>query len=214
MLKQILALVGFMLSFSANAATTTFTNEATFLAATGSADVVAGFDLGAGAVDTQYAGLDFDALGTSPQPSASNFTPYAGSGSLLVSQGIGHAGGGFDLAIDGGASAISMQVGGLQSAESYGVTSLELFGLGGATLSLVSLNSVLPVDASGYSFFGVSSSEAIGSVRLTGGSGDFIWFDNISVVSTVSPVPLPAAAWLFISALGGLVVAKRKKLKA
>ena len=30
----------------------------------------------------------------------------------------------------------------------------------------------------------------------------------------VSQVPLPAAAWLFISALGGLVVAKRKQLKA
>lgn len=29
-----------------------------------------------------------------------------------------------------------------------------------------------------------------------------------------SAVPLPAAAWLFISALGGLVVAKRKQLKA
>jgi hypothetical protein len=32
--------------------------------------------------------------------------------------------------------------------------------------------------------------------------------------SEVSQVPLPAAAWLFISALGGLVVAKRKQLKA
>ncbi|MFT5710200.1 MAG: hypothetical protein ACI8QT_000892 [Halioglobus sp.] len=30
----------------------------------------------------------------------------------------------------------------------------------------------------------------------------------------VSSVPIPAAAWLFISALGGLVVAKRKQLKA
>jgi hypothetical protein len=30
----------------------------------------------------------------------------------------------------------------------------------------------------------------------------------------VSAVPLPAAAWLFISALGGLAVAKRKQLKA
>jgi hypothetical protein len=30
----------------------------------------------------------------------------------------------------------------------------------------------------------------------------------------ISNVPLPAAAWLCISALGGLVVAKRKKLKA
>ena len=29
---------------------------------------------------------------------------------------------------------------------------------------------------------------------------------------TVNPVPLPAAAWLFISALAGLVVVKRKKV--
>ena len=35
-----------------------------------------------------------------------------------------------------------------------------------------------------------------------------------AVVTRVSPVPLPAAAWLFISALGGLVEAKRKQLKA
>ncbi len=30
----------------------------------------------------------------------------------------------------------------------------------------------------------------------------------------VNPVPLPAAAWLFMSTLGGLVVAKRRQLKA
>jgi hypothetical protein len=33
----------------------------------------------------------------------------------------------------------------------------------------------------------------------------------IDEVEIMSPVPLPAAAWLFISALGGLVVAKRKQ---
>jgi hypothetical protein len=37
---------------------------------------------------------------------------------------------------------------------------------------------------------------------------------GMSFNDVVSPVPLPAAAWLFISALGGLVVAKRKQLKA
>jgi hypothetical protein len=31
---------------------------------------------------------------------------------------------------------------------------------------------------------------------------------------TPTAVPLPAAAWLFISAIGGLVVAKRRQLKA
>jgi hypothetical protein len=34
------------------------------------------------------------------------------------------------------------------------------------------------------------------------------------ITEEVTAVPLPAAAWLFISALGGLVVAKRKQLKA
>jgi hypothetical protein len=39
---------------------------------------------------------------------------------------------------------------------------------------------------------------------------------NLSRVALVTPseVPPPAAAWLFISALGGLVVAKRRQLKA
>jgi hypothetical protein len=36
-------------------------------------------------------------------------------------------------------------------------------------------------------------------------------FDQLTVINVV---PVPAAAWLFISALGGLVVAKRKQLKA
>lgn len=36
---------------------------------------------------------------------------------------------------------------------------------------------------------------------------------NLTAIS-ISQVPLPAAAWLFISALGGLVVAKRRQLKA
>jgi hypothetical protein len=39
-------------------------------------------------------------------------------------------------------------------------------------------------------------------------------FGNAGGTFDVATVPLPAAAWLFISALGGLVVAKRKQLKA
>ena len=38
--------------------------------------------------------------------------------------------------------------------------------------------------------------------------------DNWSFQITTTVIPIPAAAWLFISALGGLVVAKRKQLKA
>jgi hypothetical protein len=35
-----------------------------------------------------------------------------------------------------------------------------------------------------------------------------------SISAVVSSVPIPTAAWLFVSALGGLLVAKRKQLKA
>lgn len=50
------------------------------------------------------------------------------------------------------------------------------------------------------------------------GTGDFFAYSSIfgsaSGAFEVSAVPLPAAAWLLISALGGLVVAKRRQLKA
>lgn len=39
-------------------------------------------------------------------------------------------------------------------------------------------------------------------------------YDDMVIRLDIAPVPLPAAAWLFISAIGGLVVAKRKQLKA
>ncbi|MGB5324169.1 MAG: VPLPA-CTERM sorting domain-containing protein [Pseudomonadales bacterium] len=46
------------------------------------------------------------------------------------------------------------------------------------------------------------------SADLYQGSG--VFYDNVSFSQT-SPVPLPAAAWLFGSALAGLVAARRKK---
>ncbi len=46
------------------------------------------------------------------------------------------------------------------------------------------------------------------------GSATYTAFFNIASVTTVSAVPLPAAAWLFLSALGGLVITKRKQLEA
>lgn len=46
------------------------------------------------------------------------------------------------------------------------------------------------------------------------GSAEYTAYFTIASVTTVSAVPLPAAAWLFLSALGGLVITKRKQLKA
>ncbi len=58
-------------------------------------------------------------------------------------------------------------------------------------------------------YFDISNS--FGSVQVDGED----YFDLYDLTMTeVSQVPLPAAAWLLISAIGGLVVAKRKQLKA
>jgi hypothetical protein len=49
-----------------------------------------------------------------------------------------------------------------------------------------------------------------------GFDGDALYqaFFSVDSVSIASEVPLPAAAWLFFSALGGLAIAKRKQLQA
>lgn len=46
------------------------------------------------------------------------------------------------------------------------------------------------------------------------GSNRQVDFQNIGFTAGISAVPIPAAAYLFISALGGLIIAKRKQLKA
>ena len=43
---------------------------------------------------------------------------------------------------------------------------------------------------------------------MDGGEGDYAKFDNVLVTAT--PVPLPAAAWLFSAALAGLLGLRRK----
>jgi len=43
-------------------------------------------------------------------------------------------------------------------------------------------------------------------------TGDDFKFDNITVEAAVAPVPVPAAVWLFVSALGGLGVMRRKQV--
>jgi hypothetical protein len=45
------------------------------------------------------------------------------------------------------------------------------------------------------------------------GNASYAVYGTIDSISSVSEVPLPAAAWLFISAIGGLVVSRRKQLR-
>lgn len=65
------------------------------------------------------------------------------------------------------------------------------------------------IDFTAGSAFHIMIEDYSGPVGIAGDA----WFDNIKLYDSTPEVPLPAAAWLFISALGGLVVAKRKQLK-
>jgi len=48
--------------------------------------------------------------------------------------------------------------------------------------------------------------------NLSSFAGDDFKFDNITVEAAVAPVPVPAAVWLFVSALGSLGVMRRKQV--
>ncbi|MGB5323902.1 MAG: VPLPA-CTERM sorting domain-containing protein, partial [Pseudomonadales bacterium] len=49
------------------------------------------------------------------------------------------------------------------------------------------------------------------SNRATSFASSGVFYDNINLAAAAPAVPVPAAAWLFGSALAGLVVARRKK---
>lgn len=71
----------------------------------------------------------------------------------------------------------------------------------GVTLNLLlGMTEVYPISFSGISFFGVITTEAFTTISITGGStgSGFYVMDNVGF----SAIPVPAAAWLFGSALG------------
>ena len=45
----------------------------------------------------------------------------------------------------------------------------------------------------------------------TGGESTGVNYDNVKIDQVSAPVPVPAAAWLFGSALAGLVATRRRK---
>jgi hypothetical protein len=66
----------------------------------------------------------------------------------------------------------------------------------------------------GQNTTGINDNLWVGAVWADFDTAEDAGSSRTYAVVSLTAVPLPAAAWLFISALGGLVVAKRKQLKA
>ena len=105
----------------------------------------------------------------------------------------------------GAGSTYAVKIEGLLGAVSQGITLLT-----SNTVAVIDFASWLgPVDQVQFSY------ESQGSYgNPSSFTGDDFKFDNITVEATVSNVPVPAAAWLFLSALGGLGVMRRKQVAA
>lgn len=201
MVKQILALVGLTLSLSANAAVIEV-GDLNIINDPGNASDGLRF------LDMSYTdGLTLAAALTNSQGTYANArlaTP-AEWDDLFAAAGI---------AYDGALSASdAFEVGdGAQISTGLNYDSAALRNQLGLTRSLLTL---IFSDPDGDS----SLSSTRDYINLSDTSA--IFYNNSLVAPNssigwlvVSEVPLPAAAWLFISALGGLVVAKRKQLKA
>ena len=89
----------------------------------------------------------------------------------------------------------------LSTHQSYSATMAEFAGLAG-------LDDTDPIAKMSLAFLARGSFSFGGNIQPNVGSGGDVWFDNVSV----SPIPLPAAAYLFGSSLLGLLaIARRKK---
>jgi hypothetical protein len=91
----------------------------------------------------------------------------------------------------------------LSTQQSYSATMAEFAGLAG-------LGDTDPIAKMSLSFLAEGFYSFGGNIQPNVRSGGDVWFDNVSV----SPVPLPAAAYLFGTGLLGLIVIARRKKAA
>ena len=104
-----------------------------------------------------------------------------------------------------GATNYALKIEGFLGAVSQGVT-------------LLTSNTIAVIDFTSWSGpvnqvqFSYASQGSYGNASAF--TGDDFKFDNITVEAAVAPVPVPAAVWLFFSALGGLGVIRRKQAAA
>lgn len=134
--------------------------------------------------------------------SISNFMSNTGDGIGTVSSGT-NLGGGLNFSGGGGAVDndfdVLFEVGTSGAASGLNTTlSFDVNYAGAAVLDLLT-----------FSNFGIRT-QTVGPAP-TGGDGSLKAFNSNPTIPPISAVPLPAAGWMLIAALGGLGVASRRK---
>ena len=195
----------FVLGFSSQAisATTTYTDETSFLNDVGSEIFAINFDgLPIGQSSGVFAGaVDFGSPEASnPANVLFNSNAMSDAGSTSAANGVGPVDGEF-------LTAETVYAFSLSFASSGQPQTIDLFDLGGTPLDSVT------TPAGG--FFGLISDAGIGSFAILNGefapgSRDRFFVDDFKAYA-VSEVPLPAGVWLFGSALIGLLGLRRGK---
>jgi len=215
--KQALALAGLTLSFSVNAAVAAYTNKALFDSAAGSTTLET-FDSGSCcASQTTISTLNLG--GIQPGVTYSLKDPFSGQYSFIFN------GGGYGFSSSGqwlhsfrisGTSALNIEFESPVSA--FGFDTVNSYMGEGFTANInfsngsTSVQNVSDMPNRTLVFYGFVSDMGIDSVEIQGTSSQYNFaIDNFQFGGAPAAVPVPAAAWLFGSALAGLGVLRRKK---
>ena len=204
-------------SLSTTQAATVYTDESVFISATGSSNTLVNFDMDFNGdpivvntpIDLQYqsAGVDFNPF-NGGAPIASDRFALSLPNNLQAVPGSG-GGGGFEVIFTNPATDVGLQVGDLQG-PSFGDTIFEIFDSSDTSLGSFNLFDEVGDGAFTYLFFGVTSDIPISKLQIAVGAGDNVVFDDFRF-QAVPAVPVPAAVWLFGTALVGLIGFGKRK---
>ncbi len=168
-------------------------------------------------IDQQYVptGMDFNPS-AGGLPTAKAFIPQSLPNTMVAnSEGsVGGGGGGFQVILSSPAFGIGMYFGGLQSEAQYGPTVLDLFDSTDTLIDTFTVQDEVGTSEFDLLFFGVTSDQLIKSFNVTIGELDYVWFDDVQYgdnPDSIPAVPIPAAIWLFGTALIGFVGISRKR---
>jgi hypothetical protein len=236
-----IGLVFFSISPIIQAATVVYVDQSMFASAVDNIKV-ANFDIeGDGTpitagtiIDQQYAliGMDFNSfaagqLTTATEPSPPVISPLSVPNFMNVSPNgaTGTGMGGFEVVFDDAVFGIGMYFGGLHPIDNFGATVLNIRDSAESSIASFIVQDEVGESPLDYLFFGVTSTTLIGSFNVTIGTGigdgteenpfgDYVWFEDVQYGNSRIPaVPVPAAVWLFGTALIGFIgVSRRRKV--
>lgn len=192
-----------------HAALQTYTDEAAFIAAVGSPQILIDFDtdLSSNAIpdttpiDQQYlpVGVDFNPF-NGGSPIARNLASVSSPNSLQTVPTTG-GGGGFEAVFTPLVTAIGLQIIDHQG-PALGDSIWEIFDASGSSLASYNLSDEIGEGPFISLFFGVQSSSPISKLQISISANDYIAFDDMRYQPVPVPVPVPTPGTLILLVSG------------